>query len=65
MNLFKYIKGDRAIWTVVVLLSLVSILAVYSSVIALAYRYKGGDTSSYLIKHTFIIGTGFLLIFFL
>ncbi len=64
MNLFKYIKGDRAIWTVVVLLSLVSILAVYSSVIALAYRYKGGDTSSYLIKHTFIIGTGFLLIFF-
>jgi len=64
MNLFKYIKGDRAIWTVVVLLSLVSVLAVYSSVIALAYRYKGGDTSSYLIKHTFIIGTGFLLIFF-
>ncbi len=64
MNLFKYIKGDKVIWTVVLLLSLLSVLVVYSSVVAIAYRYKEGDTSAYLIKHLFIVGSGILLIYF-
>lgn len=63
MNLFKYIKGDKVIWTVVVLLSLLSILVVYSSVVALAYRYKNGDTGSYLVKHIFIVGSGIFLMY--
>lgn len=63
MNLFKYIKGDKVIWTVVLLLSLLSILVVYSSVVALAYRYKNGDTGSYLIKHIFIVGSGIFLMY--
>ncbi|MBA3971347.1 MAG: FtsW/RodA/SpoVE family cell cycle protein [Bacteroidetes bacterium] len=63
MNLFKYIKGDKVIWTVVLLLSLISILVVYSSVVALAYRYKHGDTASYLIKHIFIVGSGIFLMY--
>ena len=63
MNVLKYIKGDKVIWTVVLLLSLLSILVVYSSVVALAYRYKGGDTASYLIKHIFIIGSGIFLMY--
>lgn len=65
LSLFKYIKGDKVIWTVVLLLSLLSILVVYSSVIALAYRYKGGDTGSYLMKHVFIVGSGILLMYFI
>jgi cell division protein FtsW len=63
MNLFKYIKGDKVIWTVVLLLSLLSILVVYSSVVALAYRYKNGDTGSYLIKHIFIVSSGIFLMY--
>ncbi len=63
MNLFKYIKGDKVIWTIVLLLSLLSILVVYSSVVALAYRYKNGDTASYLIKHIFIVGSGIFLMY--
>jgi len=63
MNVLKYIKGDRVIWTVVLLLSLLSILVVYSSVVALAYRYKGGDTASYLIKHIFIVASGIFLMY--
>lgn len=63
MNLFKYIKGDKVIWTVVLLLSLLSILVVYSAVVALAYRYKEGDTASYLIKHVFIMGSGLFLMY--
>lgn len=61
----KYIKGDKVIWTVVILLSLLSVLVVYSSVVALAYRYKNGDTGSYLIKHIFIVGSGILLMYFI
>ncbi len=63
MNLFKYIKGDKVIWTVVLLLSILSVLVVYSSVVTLAYRYKGGDTASYLIKHIFIVGSGIFLMY--
>lgn len=63
MNLFKYIKGDRVIWTVVLLLSLLSVMVVYSSVVTLAYRYKEGDTASYLIKHIFIVGSGIFLMY--
>lgn len=63
MNLFKYIKGDKVIWTVVLLLSLLSVLVVYSSVVALAYRYKNGDTAYYLIKHIFIVGSGIFLMY--
>jgi cell division protein FtsW len=63
LNLLKYIKGDKVIWTVVLLLSLLSILVVYSSVVALAYRYKNGDTASYLIKHIFIVGSGIFLMY--
>ena len=59
----KYIKGDKVIWSVVILLSLLSVLVVYSSVVALAYRYKNGDTFSYLVKHIFIVGSGVLLMY--
>jgi cell division protein FtsW len=30
----------------------------------LAYRYKGGDTTSYLIKHVFIVASGMVLMYF-
>lgn len=58
--IFKYLKGDRVIWVVTLLLALLSILIVYSSTSQLSYRYKGGDTESYMLKHAFIIGLGFL-----
>lgn len=58
--IFKYLKGDRVIWVVTLFLALLSILIVYSSTSQLSYRYKGGDTESYMIKHAFILGLGFL-----
>lgn len=60
---FNHIKGDRVIWIIVLLLSVVSILAVYSSVITLAFRSKSGDASYFLIKHIIILLFGFLLIY--
>lgn len=61
--LFNYIKGDKVIWVIVLLLSVVSVLIVYSSVMALAYRSHSGDANYYLIKHTTIVLFGFLLIY--
>jgi len=63
MNVFANIKGDKVIWIIVLLLSVISILVVYSSIVALAYRYKSGDTEYYLFKHSTIIGFGLLLMY--
>ncbi|MCC7333198.1 MAG: FtsW/RodA/SpoVE family cell cycle protein [Flavobacteriales bacterium] len=59
--IFRYIKGDKGIWVVVFLLSVFSILAVYSSIVTLAYKYQGGDTFFYLFKHAIILGIGLFL----
>ena len=55
----KYIKGDKVIWLVVLLLAILSVLAVYSSIVTLAYKYQGGDTLYYLFKHGIILIVGF------
>jgi cell division protein FtsW len=59
----KSVKGDRVIWIVVILLSLVSLLAVYSSTGTLAYRKHSGNTEYYLFKHLMILMLGMALMF--
>ncbi|HEY1039204.1 MAG TPA: FtsW/RodA/SpoVE family cell cycle protein, partial [Bacteroidia bacterium] len=56
--------GDKVIWMVVLLLSIVSVLVVYSSSNALAHKFKGGNTEAYLIKHALFILFGFLIMYF-
>jgi cell division protein FtsW len=63
-SFLKKINGDKTIWAVVVLLSILSILTVYSSIATLAYKYKAGDTAPYLLKHTGIILFGLVLMYF-
>jgi len=48
-------KGDPVIWYVVLALSIISILLVYSATQSLAYRENSGDTVYYLKKHSFFI----------
>ncbi|HEX4887099.1 MAG TPA: FtsW/RodA/SpoVE family cell cycle protein [Luteibaculaceae bacterium] len=62
-KLFTYLKGDKAIWVVVVLLGLFSILAVYGSIVTLAVKNKGGDTEYYLIRHVIMLGLGFWVMY--
>lgn len=57
------IKGDKVIWMVVFLLSIISLLAVYSSTGTLAYVSRGGNTEYYLLKHLVIIIFGIALMF--
>lgn len=50
------------IWTVVVLLSLISLLAVYSSTGSLAYRSQK-NASYFLIKHVMVLGFGIVIMY--
>ncbi len=59
----KYFKGDPIIWAVIIVLSIFSLLAVYSSTGTLAYKYQGGDTSYYVIKHAILLLVGLVIIF--
>lgn len=43
------------------LLSLLSVLVVYSAVVTLAHKFKQGNTEFYLMKHMVIIALGFLI----
>ncbi|MDA9952345.1 putative lipid II flippase FtsW [Chitinophagales bacterium] len=59
----KNIKGDKYIWVIVLILSLFSLLAVYSSTGTLAYKYRAGNTEYYLMKQVLIIGGGLVLMY--
>jgi cell division protein FtsW len=59
----KYLKGDKVIWAVIFFLSIVSLLAVYSSTGTLAYRFQGGNTAYYIIKHSSILIVGLGIIY--
>jgi len=55
-------RGDRVIWAIVVLLTLASLLLVYSSTGSLAYRMSK-STESYLFKQFAFIILGILVIY--
>ncbi|MFW5656633.1 MAG: FtsW/RodA/SpoVE family cell cycle protein [Bacteroidota bacterium] len=59
----KYFKGDNVIWVVILLLSIISLLAVYSSTGTLAFRYKEGNTAYYILKHATFLSFGLIIIF--
>jgi cell division protein FtsW len=62
-KLLNNTKGDKVIWAVVVLLSLVSVLAVYSSTGSLAYRMQQGNTEYYLFKQLSVLVLGIVIIY--
>jgi cell division protein FtsW len=62
-NLLSRTKGDKVIWAIVVMLTMVSILVVYSSIGSLAYKMNK-STESYLFKQIGFIALGVLIIYF-
>lgn len=63
-RLLQKTKGDKVIWALVVLLTLVSLLAVYSATGSLAYKFYKGNTEVYLFKQVAFILGGLLVIYF-
>ncbi len=62
-NLLNRTKGDKVIWAIVILLTMVSILVVYSSIGSLAYRMNK-STESYLFRQIGYICLGVIIIYF-
>ncbi len=62
-RIFTRLKGDRIIWLIVALLSLISILVVYSSTGTLAYKYQSGNTEYYFMKHFVLLIAGWFLMY--
>jgi len=62
-TLRKYFKGDAVIWAVIVLLSIFSLLIVYSATGSLAYKYQGGNTYYYMVNHATRLLIGIIIIY--
>jgi cell division protein FtsW len=60
---FSYIKGDKVIWIVAIILSAFSILAVYSATSTLVFKQKVWNTEFYLLKHFGLLVIGFFLMY--
>lgn len=63
-NLLNKTKGDKVIWALVILLTLISLLAVYSATGSLAYKNYKGNTEIYLFKQVAFILAGLMVIYF-
>jgi cell division protein FtsW len=61
-QLFSKTKGDQVLWAVVIILSFVSLLAVYSSTGTLAYRMEK-NPAYYLIKQLMVLALGVMIIY--
>ncbi len=61
--LFSKIKGDGQIWLIVLLLTIFSVMVVYSSTGSLAYVKHAGNTEYYLFRQLGFIILGLLFMF--
>ncbi len=62
-SLLERTKGDRWIWLIIIMLSMISILAVYSATGAIAYK-KGITVERYLLfKHVIFVFMGIAMIY--
>jgi len=59
----RYFKGDKIIWLIVIFLSIISLLAIYSSTGSLAYKYQEGNTAYYFLKQFLFIAVGLAVVF--
>lgn len=57
----EFLKGDKVLWSVILLISFFSIFPVYSASSNLEYVVNNGTTSSHLVKHMFFVILGLVI----
>lgn len=57
-NKFEFLKGDKVLWMVIILISIFSIFPVYSASSNLEYIVNNGTTTGHVIKHIFFVLLG-------
>ncbi len=60
-KLAKIFKGDLTLWVILIFLSLISLIIVYSATGKLAYREANGNTMYYLARQIVFILLGFVI----
>ena len=60
-RIYATLQGDRAIWMIVAILAIFSILIVYSATGTISYKVRAGNTEFYLLKQCMIVGVGMAL----
>ena len=61
-TIWTYLRGDKGIWVIVFILSIFSLLAIYSSTGTLAYR-TGQGTEHYVLKHFLLLCFGLVIMY--
>jgi cell division protein FtsW len=57
-NRFEFLKGDKVLWMVILVISIFSIFPVYSASSNLEYIVNNGTTTGHVIKHMFFVVLG-------
>jgi cell division protein FtsW len=60
-TIYAELRGDRAVWMILFMLSVFSLLSVYSSTSQMAFLKQSGNTEFYLLKHFFVVCIGLAL----
>src|SRR5690606_13766197 len=60
----NHLQGDKQIWWILGLLSLISVVTVYSSISTLAYRQAGGNTEAVFMRHVLFLAIGVMITYF-
>lgn len=57
-NKFEYLKGDKVLWMVIIVISVFSIFPVYSASSNLEFIVNNGSTTGHIMKHMFFVVLG-------
>lgn len=57
-NRFEFLKGDKVLWMVIIVISIFSIFPVYSASSNLEYIVNNGTTTGHVLKHMFFVILG-------
>lgn len=60
-NKIEYLKGDKVLWMVIIVISVFSIFPVYSASSNLQYIVNNGTTTSHVIKHMLFVIIGLII----
>ncbi|HON18795.1 MAG TPA: FtsW/RodA/SpoVE family cell cycle protein [Salinivirgaceae bacterium] len=63
-GVFNYLRGDKSLWVIMLILMLISLLTVYSATGTLAYKKADGNTTYYLLRQVIFITLGFSAAYF-
>ena len=57
-NKFELLKGDKVLWSVILLISFFSVFPVYSASSNLEYIVNNGTTTGHVLKHIIFVFIG-------